>query len=291
MTYVISMINLKGGVGKTTTTVALAEILAGRLDKRVLVIDLDPQTNATIMLIGEKAWIEANTAGLTLATLFNDALQPESEAAQFVLEKTIRKQVSPISDVQTLDLLPSSLDLIDVQDQLANVSHGRYYADRPVDLLHKATRKLIPEYDYVLIDCPPHMGIITLNGLRMSHGYVIPTKPDVLSTYGIPQILTRVSDFSTRLANDDIVPLGIVINMYRANTTVHETTLRTLKADANAGKLPQLFKAMIPYGNAVAGAAEFSSASTLRQRWGYQGHFDQLEALAIEFDSRARELL
>lgn len=290
MTYVISMINLKGGVGKTTTTVALAEILAGELGKSVLVIDLDPQTNATTMLLGEKAWHTANTKGHTLATLFKDSLRPEGNPAEFDLAGTLHKKVSPVSSVKKLDLLPSSLDLIDVQDRLAAVPGGRYYTDRPVDLLYKATRKIIPEYDYVLIDCPPNLGIITLNGLRMSNAYIIPTKPDILSTYGIPQILTRITSFAEGLANDDIVPLGIVINMYRKNTT-HDTTLRSLRADAKSGKLPPLFDSIIPYGSAVEDAAEFASTSTLRQRWGYQGHFDQLKALAIEVDSRAQAQL
>lgn len=291
MAHVISMINLKGGVGKTTTTVALAEILAGDFRKRVLVIDLDPQTNATTMLLGEKAWTNANKAGHTLATLFKDSLRPEADAPEFDLDKTLQTGVSPVTSVRRLDLLPSSLDLIDVQDRLAAVPTGRFYTDRPVDLLHKATRKLLPNYDYVLIDCPPNLGIITLNGLRMSQGYVVPTKPDVLSTYGIPQILTRVSGFADGLADEDIVPLGTVINMYRAGTTVHETTLRALRADAKKGKVPPLFSSMIPQANAVAGAAEFATASTLRQRWGYQGHYDQLRALTEEFDSRVQAQL
>lgn len=291
MTYVISMINLKGGVGKTTTTVALAEILAAEMRQKVLVIDLDPQTNATTMLLGERKWSEANKKGHTLATLFQDSLRPESEPAQFDLDATLQRNVSPVGAVRTLDLLPSSLDLIEVQDRLAAVPSGRFYTDRPVDLLHKATRRLLPNYDYVLIDCPPNLGIITLNGLRMSQGYVIPTKPDVLSTYGIPQILSRVAGFADGLADDDIVALGIIINMYRTNTTVHETTLRQLRAAAKAGKVPPLFGAFIPQGDAVAGAAGFSASSTLRQRWGYQGHYDKLRALAGEFHTRVQEEL
>jgi chromosome partitioning protein len=288
MTHVISTINLKGGVGKTTTTVALAEILSGDFGKRVLVIDLDPQTNATTMLLGEPAWVAANEQGFTLATLFEDSLRPVGEALKFDLDMTLQRGVSPVKSVKKLDLLPSSLELIDIQDRLAAVPQGRYFTDRPVDLLYKATRKLVPEYDYVLIDCPPNMGLITLNGLRMSHGYVIPTKPDVLSTYGIPQIMTRVKGFAEGLADEDIVPLGTIINMYRSGTTVHENTLRSMRRDAKAGKVPSLFKSLIPQGDAVAGAAEFAAASTLRQRWGYQGHFDQLKALATEFDARAQ---
>lgn len=74
---VLSTINLKGGVGKTTTPVALAEFMSGRNDMKVLVIDLDPQTNATVMLIGESRWGELNEKEWTLARLFRDALSPD----------------------------------------------------------------------------------------------------------------------------------------------------------------------------------------------------------------------
>ena len=76
MTHVFSTINLKGGVGKTTTTVALAEFLSAEMRKNVLVIDLDPQTNATVMMIGEEKWKKLNKNGHTIASLFNDALDP-----------------------------------------------------------------------------------------------------------------------------------------------------------------------------------------------------------------------
>jgi chromosome partitioning protein len=284
LTYIISVINLKGGVGKTTTTVAMAEILAAEFDKRVLVIDLDPQTNSTTMLIGEQAWKEANLAGHTLEALFKDSLRPDGAAAKFDLEKTLYREASPISAVRTLDLLPSSLDLIDVQDDLAR--GGRYHTDRPVDVLQKATSTLATEYDYVLIDCPPNLGIITLNGIRMSHGYVIPTKPDILSTYGIPQIMNRVAGFAKTL-DHQVVPLGTIINMYRLGTNIHENTIRALNRDVEAGKVPKLFRAFIPYGSAVEEAAEFASVNTLRQRWHPPSLFGQLKDLTLELAERA----
>lgn len=286
MTYVISIINLKGGVGKTTTTVAMAEVLAGEFNQRVLVIDLDPQTNSTTMLIGEQAWKSANLAGHTLAPLFKDSLRPEGDAPTFDLEKTLYREASPIAAVRTLDLLPSSLDLIDVQDDLAAARGGRYHTDRPVDLLHKATAGLVPEYDYVLIDCPPNLGIITLNGIRMSHGYVIPTKPDILSTYGIPQIMNRVSGFADSLAQR-VVPLGTIVNMYRLGTKVHENTISALNRDVETGKVPKLFRAKIPYGSAVEEAAEFVATNTLRQRWKPGSLYGQLQDLTLELTERA----
>ena len=183
MTTVIATINLKGGVGKSTTTVAVAEMLSASFRKKVLVIDLDPQTNATTMLIGEDKWRTLNDEGKTLAQLFKDALEPDAKEKLFDIDQAIQKRVSNIDDVRTLDLLPSSLDLIDVQDRLAGMSSGRFYAENPTDLLRRATRSVLDKYDVVLIDCPPNLGIITLNGLRISNGYIIPTIPDVLSTY------------------------------------------------------------------------------------------------------------
>ena len=88
MARVISLINLKGGVAKTTTTVALAETLAAKFGKRILVVDLDPQTNATVMLLGEKRWKQINEKGWTLATLFKDALEPH--AKKFDLDNTLQ---------------------------------------------------------------------------------------------------------------------------------------------------------------------------------------------------------
>src|SRR5208337_2427377 len=265
---------LKGGVGKTTTTVALAEMLSTEFHQKVLVIDLDPQTNATIMLIGETKWEELNSKGLTLARLFQDALDEKHE---FDLDSTLQRKVSNVRDVQTVDLLPSSLDLIDVQDCLASVPPGRFYANNPVDLLRKATKSIIDDYDYVLIDCPPNMGIITLNGLRIAQGYIIPTIPDILSTYGIPQIVKRVKDFAGEIG-ETVEPLGIVISKYRAQLRLHSNTMRRLRSNGDA----PVFDTIVPESGQIAEAAEFTKLSTLRQKYGYQGQFDSYRALTGE---------
>ena len=107
MPVVISTINLKGGVGKTTTTVAVAEMLSGEFGKRVLLVDLDPQTNATSMLIGDKRWGELNRDGRTLAKLFSDALL-EPEERSFDVQATLVRKASRVADVRSLSLLPSS---------------------------------------------------------------------------------------------------------------------------------------------------------------------------------------
>ena len=274
MPDVISTINLKGGVGKTTTTVALADFMSGRLGKRVLVIDLDPQTNATVMLIGEEKWRELNDLDLTLARLFKDALDPENK--RFDIEKTLQKGVSNVSEAPTIDLLPSSLDLIDVQDRLATVGSGRFFSVNPTDLLWRAVKSRLDDYDLVIVDCPPNLGIITLNGLRISRGFVIPTIPDILSTYGIPQILKRVRHFSEAIA-ESIEPLGVIFTKYQTNSTIHQNTVRQLRT-----KKPEPFKTIITQANQFAGAAESGGQMTLKQKWGYGGLADQFDRLTRE---------
>jgi cellulose biosynthesis protein BcsQ len=107
MTLIVSTINLKGGVGKTATSVALAERLPCEYGKKVLLIDLDPQTNATIMLIGEDRWVEWNRQDHSLARLFKDAVEPGQK--RFDFDASLQKSVSNVSGATTLDLLPASL--------------------------------------------------------------------------------------------------------------------------------------------------------------------------------------
>jgi chromosome partitioning protein len=281
MAHVFSTINLKGGVGKTTTTVALAETFSAERRKKVLVIDLDPQTNATTMLIGEEKWRELNDKGHTLAQLFKDALHPDTR--KFDLEKTLQKRVSDVAAARTIDLLPSSLDLIDVQDELINTPVGKYGAIRPFDILWRATKELVEDYDIVMIDCPPNLGKITQNGLRMSQGFVIPTIPDILSTYGIPQIVRRVREFGEEIA-EDIEALGIIITKFDSRSTVHKNMLQQLPKNhvADPRNWPPVFETIIPQANQSAAAAEHSSYSTLKQKWGYQGLHERVSALAGE---------
>lgn len=278
MARVISLINLKGGVAKTTTTVALAETLAAHFGKRILVVDLDPQTNATVMLIGETRWKAINKKGRTLATLFKDALEPQN--GSFDIDKSLRSKVSDVQGAEKVDLLPSSLDLIDVQDRLASAPTGQFYAVTPIDLLRLAVKSKLDDYDLVLVDCPPNLGIITLNGLRISEGYIIPTVPDVLSTYGIPQIIKRVSSFSREIA-EDVEPLGIVITKYQENSTTHKNVSKNLRNDGD----PPVFQTVIRQANQIAAAAEFhSSRRTLKQKYGYGD-------LAERYIDLAKELL
>jgi chromosome partitioning protein len=181
MTKVVSIINLKGGVGKTTITVAIAEFLVSEYNKNVLVIDLDPQTNATVSLIGEEQWEMRNEDGRTLYQLFKDQID---DTCLFDLENSIVSNCSNLyGGLPNLHLLPSSLDFVQLQDRLINIGHTALI--QPIDVLKKYVKEYIARYDVVLIDCPPNLGIVTQNGLNISDYYLIPSIPDHLSTYGI----------------------------------------------------------------------------------------------------------
>ena len=276
MTRVISVINLKGGVGKTTTTVGLAQILSVEFNKKILVVDLDAQTNATTMLIGEEKWMEVNKQKQTIAQLFYEGVYPRSEKI-FDINRAILKGVSNIDEVKLVDMLPSSLDLIDIQEEVIKAPRGIFSVIRPVDLLDKSLRKIKQKYDYILIDCPPNSGVITRNGLKVSDVYIIPTVPDVLSTYGIPQIISRVNKFSKELEKE-IKPLGIVITKYREQSALHKRTVKELRKERDC----RVFETIFKENDNIANAAEYINKSTMRQKWGYKGQVDNFKLLAEE---------
>ena len=263
-THVLSFINLKGGVGKTTTAVAVAEMLAQDHRKHVLLIDLDPQTNATVTLISEEQWADLDGEGRTVAQLFDDRLNPRSDP-RFDIETAIVQRVSTINDgIARLDLLPSSIRLIDLQDQIPMIALKGNYTANPLQILHSALQPVIGRYDYIIIDCPPSLGTVTKNGLRISTGYVIPTIPDIVSTWGIYQIVDNVARFATDVCRP-IPALGIVATKVQANN-LHSRVIADLRARrlgrfGNGGTLeqPPLFTHTVPQTVAVARGADVTS--------------------------------
>ncbi len=155
---------------------------------------------------------------------------------------------------------------------------GRFHTRAPGDILNTALKRVLDHYDWIVIDCPPNLRLITLNGLRIAQGYVIPTIPDVLSTYGIPQIVSRVDDFAQEL-NQEIEPYGIVFSKYRDQSPLHRNTVKQLRNDP---RLPHVFKTIIPEATAIAESAEFTDYGTLRQKYDYNHRYDLFAALTNE---------
>jgi len=273
-THIISFINLKGGVGKTTTAVAVAEMLAQEQRKHVLLIDLDPQTNATVTLISEEEWAEMDKDGRTIAQLFEDRLNPHN-APKFNIEKAIKRRVSTINDgIARLDLLPSSIRLIDLQDRIPMIALSGNFTANPLEILRIALAPVIDRYDYIIIDCPPSLGTVTKNGLRISTGYVIPTIPDIVSTWGIYQIVDNVQRFANDLGRE-IPALGIVATKVQGNN-LHKRVMSDLAAQRLGGfdeigllAQPPLFRNAIPQTVAVARGADVDAdIKTFKGKYG-----------------------
>lgn len=260
-THVLSFINLKGGVGKTTTAVGVAEVLAHEERKQVLLVDLDPQTNATVTLISEEQWAERDQDGRTIAQLFADKLNSH-EPPRFDVERSIIRRVSTINDgIVRLDLLPSSIRLIDLQDRIPMIALAGNFTANPLDILKNALQPVMERYDYVIIDCPPSLGTVTKNGLCISTGYIIPTIPDIVSTWGIYQIVDNVHRFSQDI-DRAIPPLGIVATKVQSNNlqrrVIEDLRARRLGHFGEAGTLaqPPLFRSTISQAVAVARGAD-----------------------------------
>lgn len=280
MPDIISLINLKGGVGKTTLTVALGEFMAVEHGLKVLIIDLDPQTNSTVSLINEHEWKKKNIKGQTVLQIFRDRLENMNI---FSADEAIATNVSNVGGgISGLDLLSSSLDLIDIQDSLINISSGGILSERPLTILGEAVAEKLNDYDVVLVDCPPNLGLITQNGLILSQYYIIPVIPDVLSTYGIPQIVNRIERLK-RETGISIEPLGVVINKYRQQNSLHPNQLRILRLDAEKAGYRRVFTTVIPENSKAAAAMDFSlEPATLHEKYGYDAPYKNYQQLTQE---------
>jgi chromosome partitioning protein len=267
---IVSVINLKGGVAKTTTTVQLAECLASEFGKKVLVIDLDPQTNATIALIGEDKWEEIDSQGQTLFHLFNDKLKNTST---FDIKKALQRGVSNLR-IKSLSLLASSIKFIDIQDRISDISKETEHVISPMEVLKTSIFSEFSGFDYVLVDCPPNLGFITKNGIEISDYYLIPSIPDNLSTYGIPQIVKNIHDFSVKRSLK-IQCLGLLITKYSSTSSAHRRGMENLPArfskifrDLKIAPAT-IFETRIPQSNATAEAMDYeSSPATFKSKYG-----------------------
>jgi len=271
MAKIISFINLKGGVAKTTTAVQMAECLTSEFGKTVLVIDLDPQTNATIALINEMDWEKLDAQGQTLFNLFNDKLE---KTTTFNLKAALLKGVSNLK-LGGLHLLPSSIRFIDIQDRIADIPAKCGYAMNPMEVLKSAVHSILDDYHYVLIDCPPNLGFITRNGIEISDYYFIPTISDTLSTYGIPQIVNTIHKFTTERPLK-IKCLGLVITKFSSTSQAHARGKASLPArfEKIFKKLAltpaPIFDTIMPQANATADAMEFGNTPrSFKEKYGY----------------------
>jgi chromosome partitioning protein len=284
---IVSMINWKGGVGKTTLTIALADFLSAIHGRDVLVIDVDPQATASVLLLGEEQWRSLEESQRTIADLFEHSIRPWSSTDILNPEPFI----TPVRRVKgargEVHVLASSLRLFDFEERATgSLSSWSPYAGNPYTLLNQPFfLRVLGGYDYVLIDCPPSFGMLTLNALTLSSGYLVPTTPDYISTVGLTQLTQRVQRHAEGIRRK--IPLyGTVVTRFK------QAKLRDVAMVDALGERPELqpiWGTYIPEsGRAEDALNQAAGLMTLTARYGGGARvtYKAFDALASEFLQR-----
>ncbi|MGL5193374.1 MAG: ParA family protein, partial [Chroococcales cyanobacterium] len=222
MAYIISTINMKGGVGKTTLTVNLAACLAKDYQKRVLVVDLDTQISATLSLVSPHDFSKLRKEKRTLKHLVNDFIQPIDQKSL-----PIQDIIKPyIGNVKGLDLLPGDLEIYD-DFMVSEVLHKKALhlgKDNFEQVWNKLEQILVrgildpvmKDYDFIILDCAPGYNLLTRSALVASDYYLLPAKPEPLSLIGIQLLERRINQLREVYKNEnplDLDMVGIVFSM------------------------------------------------------------------------------
>lgn len=225
MGRIYTLVNQKGGVGKTTTAINLAAYL-GQMNQRVLVVDLDPQANATSSLGVDKSTVSGGTYEALLG----------STAMPFVL----------LNERLKLSLLPSSPALagaeVELVEELARETR-----------LKKAIAPLAEQYDYILIDCPPSLGLLTVNGLvAAKDGVLVPVQCEYLALEGLGQ-LTQTIQRVRSLLFPDLKVRGVILTMFDPRTNLSTDVVK----EVNKHFPNQVFKSVVPRSIRLAEAPSY----------------------------------
>ncbi len=209
----IVIANQKGGVGKTTTTINLSASLA-ELGKKVLVVDMDPQGNTTSGLGVDKE--EENT-------VYELLLEEKT------LEECLRKEIFP-----NLSLIPSNVNLAGAEIELVNVENKE-------NLLKNALDQIKEDYDFILIDCPPSLNVLTINSMCAGDTVLVPIQCEYYALEGLSQLMHTIDLVRERL-NSDLEMEGVVFTMYDARTNLSLQVVENVKNNLDQ----TIYKSIIP---------------------------------------------
>jgi chromosome partitioning protein len=263
---IVMLINLKGGVAKTTSAVAIAECLASE-GHRTLLIDADHQCMAGELLLGEERQLRCERNKHTLHDLLAAMLDAEFLPSQF--ESFITRKGSNIDGgLPKLAVLPCSIRIDDFSTNMAKARRGHNSNDEFLRVLSHRRKQLRKwaeaNFDFTIIDCPPSVAIQVRFLLSVADSYIVPSIPDKLSVRGSLYLTDRIRSYGYKISG-----LGTLWSLYREQNAVHKRVVQMAASGAEPlDKLPRPFRTIIPNATKIAEATEtVGQPKTFRKKY------------------------
>ena len=272
---VISFINMKGGVGKTTLAVNIGYTLAEIHGKKILLVDIDPQFSATQYLMGMEKYAKyinnKDKDNRTVLDIFKDR-RITTNISTVIDGKDRVQKVPPVSlDNVSVNIYQSGegrLDLIPSTIQLQELEIAPRATENKLNLF---LRKISNAYDFIIIDCPPTVSVFTFSAYIASEGYVVPVKPDPISTTGLPTLELLLDSYEDRTGSR-IKQIGIIFTMFR-NTITERQQIRNISSNESR----RILQNSLSYSIEIAKAVQYMQPVRVKK------YREQFQAITEEF--------
>lgn len=275
MGYIISTVNMKGGVGKTTLTVNLATSLAKNFNKKVLVLDLDAQISATLSLLPPHEFGKLRKKRKTLSYLIDGIIQP-NPYSKLGIHDLISESVCGLPQ---LELLPGDIELYD-EYLVSEMLHQQAVKENQIEnfesvwntferlLIRNILQPVIDDYDFIIMDCAPGYNLLTRSAIAASDFYLLPARPEPLSLVGIQLLERRVKKLKDSHGTNNPLKLGLLgivfilseAGLFGRYDKYYDQVIRRVKQDFS---IDQLFSTDIPMDVNVAKAIDLFMPAVL----------------------------